>query len=92
MILSYKVRENTALLLCTSNQVGTGHKLHFQPKHPARAKLAAINNKNGGGRKSDKGKEELGKAKQDPGEGGSDGTDLRDVLQERRTANTTIRG
>ena len=29
------------------NIVGTGHKIHFQPKNPARAKLAAINNKNG---------------------------------------------
>ena len=38
-----------ALLRCTANQAGTGHKLHFQPKHPVRAKLAAINNKNGCG-------------------------------------------
>ena len=49
LILSYKVRKNTALLCCTANQAGTGHKLHFQPKHPARTKLAAINNKNGYG-------------------------------------------
>ena len=28
---------------------GTCHKLHFQPKNPATAKLAAINNKNGCG-------------------------------------------
>ena len=39
----------TALLRCTANQAGTGHKLHFQPKNPARAKLSAINNKNGCG-------------------------------------------
>ena len=32
LILSYKVRENTSLLRCTTNQVGTEHKLHFQPK------------------------------------------------------------
>ena len=50
LILSNKVRVKTALLRCTSNQVGTDHKLHFQPKHPAWAKLAAINNKNGCGR------------------------------------------
>ena len=49
LVLSYKVRKKTAVLRCTANQVGTGHKLHFQPKHPARAKLAAINNKNGCG-------------------------------------------
>ena len=49
-ILSYKVRKKTALLCCTANQAGTGHKLHFQPKNPARAKLAPINNKNGCGR------------------------------------------
>ena len=48
-ILTYKVRKNTALLCCTVNQVGTGHKLHFQPKHPSWAILAAINNKNGCG-------------------------------------------
>ena len=48
-ILTYKVRKNTALLCCTTNQVGTDHKLQFQPKHPARAKLAAINNNNGCG-------------------------------------------
>ena len=45
LILSCKVRKNTALLLCTTNRAGTEHKLHFLPKHPARAKLAAINNK-----------------------------------------------
>ena len=39
-----------ALLRCTSNQAGTGHKLHFQPKHSARTKLAATNNRNGCGR------------------------------------------
>ena len=41
--------KNTALLCCTANQAGTGHKLHFQPKNQAMAKLAAINNTNGGG-------------------------------------------
>ena len=50
LILTYKVRKKADLLRCTSNQVGTVHKLHFQPKNPARAKLAAINNKNGCGR------------------------------------------
>ena len=49
LILSYKVRKNTYLLHCTVNQAGTGHKLHFQPKHPAWDKLAAINNINGCG-------------------------------------------
>ena len=49
LLISYKVRKNTALLRCTSNQAGTGYKLHFWPKHPARAKLAAINNKHGCG-------------------------------------------
>ena len=49
LILIYKVRKKTALLRCTANQVGTGHKLHFQPKRPVRAKLAAINHKNGCG-------------------------------------------
>ena len=39
------VRKMIALLRCTANQVSTDHKLHFQPKNPARAKLAAINNK-----------------------------------------------
>ena len=38
LMLSYKVTKNTALLHCTANQVGTGHKLNFQPKHPARSK------------------------------------------------------
>ena len=50
LIISYKVRKKTALLFCTSNQSEIGHKLHFWPKNPARAKLAAINNKNGCGR------------------------------------------
>ena len=45
ILLSYKVMKKTALIFCTVNQSGTGHKIHFQPKHPARAKLAAINNK-----------------------------------------------
>ena len=48
-ILSYKVRKTTTLLRYNTNQSGTGHKLHFQPKNPAWAKLAAINNKNGCG-------------------------------------------
>ena len=46
LILSYKVRNNTALLRCNANQVGTGHNLHSQPKNPVRTKLAAINKKN----------------------------------------------
>ena len=46
LIITYKVSKTTYLLRCTANQVGTGRKLHFHPKHPARAKLAAINNKN----------------------------------------------
>ena len=29
-----------ALLRCNANQAGTVHKLHFQPKNPAWAKLA----------------------------------------------------
>ena len=37
------------MLRFTANQVKTDHKLHFQPKNIARAKLAAINNKNGCG-------------------------------------------
>ena len=49
LILSYKFRKKTALLRCTANQVGTGHKLYFHPKNPVRAKLAATNNKNGCG-------------------------------------------
>ena len=49
LILSYKVMKKRALLCCTANQVGTGHKLHFQSKHPARTELAAINNKKGCG-------------------------------------------
>ena len=32
LTLAYKVMKNTYLLCCTVNQVGTGHKLHFQPK------------------------------------------------------------
>ena len=48
-ILTYKVRKNIALLCCTANQVSIDHKLHFKPKNPARAKLAAVNNKNGCG-------------------------------------------
>ena len=47
LILPYKIRNNTALLRCTASQVGTYHKIRFQPKNPSRAKLAAINNKNG---------------------------------------------
>ena len=39
------IREKIALLCCTANQVGTGHKLYFQAQNPARSKLAAINNK-----------------------------------------------
>ena len=49
LILSCMVIKKTDLLRFTANQFGTGHKLHFQPKNPARAKLAAINNKNGCG-------------------------------------------
>ena len=45
LILSYMVRKKTALLRCTSNQAGTDYKLHFQPKHAAMVKLAAINKK-----------------------------------------------
>ena len=48
-ILTYNIRKKTALLRCTVKQADTGHKLHFQPKHLARAKLTAINNKNGCG-------------------------------------------
>ena len=48
LMLSYKIRKNTDFLRCTTNQVSTGHKLHFQPIHPVRAKLAAINNNYGG--------------------------------------------
>ena len=47
LIISYKVRKKKALLCCTANQAGIGHKLRFQPKNPARANLAAINNYNG---------------------------------------------
>ena len=50
LILAYNIIKKTALLCCTANQAGTGHKLHFQPKNQARAKLAAINNKKGCGR------------------------------------------
>ena len=49
LIIICKNRKKKALLRCTANQADTGHKLHFQPKNPARAKLAAINNKNGCG-------------------------------------------
>ena len=49
LIVTYKVMKMTALLRCTANQAGTGHKLYFQPKYTAMAKLAAINNKNGYG-------------------------------------------
>ena len=49
LILTYKVRKYTALLRCNANQVSTVHKVYFQPKNPAWAKLAAINNKNGCG-------------------------------------------
>ena len=45
IILSYNIRKKTAFIRCTANQAGTGHKLHFQPKNPARAKLATCNNK-----------------------------------------------
>ena len=41
--------KKTALIRCTANQADTGHKLDFQPKNPVKAKLAAINNKNGYG-------------------------------------------
>ena len=41
--------KKTALLRCNTNQAGTGHKLHFQPKNLAWAKLAAISNNNGCG-------------------------------------------
>ena len=36
--------EKTDLPRKTANQAGIGHKLNFQPKNPAWAKLAAINN------------------------------------------------
>ena len=49
LILSYNVRKNTYFLYCTGYHVGTGHKLHFQPKNIARAKMAALKNKNGCG-------------------------------------------
>ena len=49
LILSYKVSKNTTLIRCTANQASTGHKLHFQHKHPARTKMAAINNRHGCG-------------------------------------------
>ena len=49
LILSYKDRKNRYFVYCTTNQSGTGYKLHFQPKNPARSKLAVINNKNGCG-------------------------------------------
>ena len=49
LIISDKVIRKTALLHCTTNQVTTGHKLHFQLKNPVRAKLAVINSKSGCG-------------------------------------------
>ena len=41
-ILSFKVSKKTYLLRCTTDRVGTGHKLHFQPKNPPWAKLAVF--------------------------------------------------
>ena len=41
--------KKTDLICFIALQSGTGHKLNFQPKIPAKAKLAAINNKNGCG-------------------------------------------
>ena len=41
------VRKNIDLLRCTANQASTDQKFHYYSKHPARAKLAAINNLNG---------------------------------------------
>ena len=49
LILSYKVSKKTDLIGCNANHVSTGHKVYFKPTHPSRAKLAAINNKNGFG-------------------------------------------
>ena len=49
LIISYKVNRKIYLIRCTTNQVGTGHKLVFQPKNPVWAKWAAINNKHGCG-------------------------------------------
>ena len=46
LILLQKVRKKTALLRCIFYNSGTGHMINFQPKNPAGAKLAAINNKN----------------------------------------------
>ena len=45
-IFTNKIRKKTDLLNCTSDQVGTCQKLHFQTKNPTRAKLAVVNNKN----------------------------------------------
>ena len=33
------------MVRCNANLVSTGHMLYFQPKHPARAIFAAINNR-----------------------------------------------
>ena len=49
IVLSYKVSKKTALLCCTAKKGRTDHNLHYQSKHPALAKLTAINNKNGCG-------------------------------------------
>ena len=43
-------QEKDSFDLLYRKQAGIGHKLHFQPKNPAKAKLAAIHNKNGCGR------------------------------------------
>ena len=45
----------------------------------------------GGGWEFKKGKEKLGKNEPDPDEGGSDGKDLWDVLQERHPADPSFR-
>ena len=49
LILSNKVRKKTALICFIAKQGGTDHKLDFEPKNPALANLAAMNNKNGCG-------------------------------------------
>ena len=49
LLALYDSMNDMNYLCCTANQAGIDHKLHFQPKHPARAKLAPINNKNGCG-------------------------------------------
>ena len=46
----------------------------------------------GGGGKPSKGTEELGEAKEDIGEGGSDGADIGGFLQGRGAPSPTIRG